>query len=354
MLKTTRFSPYISNNSFRRGNRPILVKPPRAGLLETAGILSTSIIVHELGHFAFAKSLGITVHDFTVGAGPLLLQVRGGDNVIYTLRAVPFGGAVTLGQDMQSASPLKKLAIALGGIASNIIFVYALCVASGVTIGSLEARDGIVVENINASSPAQKSGMMEGDIITDVSGIPLDMTPESYGLFMETLVSGGEMTIERGETVSTIQFEPGPYGNAGATFHPNFDIVRPSSPIDALSIGRKDFLAMQKFMMASCISFFTGHSTAGSPLSLIGSMNPSDARSTLQFFEMIGMNLALFNILPIPPLDGFYIVLSSLELFGIHFSDEDRSKAVEWGSGGFFLLMLFLVARDVFSMLFLS
>ena len=77
------------------------------------------ILVHELGHFAFAKLFKVGINEFSVGFGPKLFSKRGKDGVIYSLRAIPIGGYVSMvGEDEKvddenafSSKPARNLSL---------------------------------------------------------------------------------------------------------------------------------------------------------------------------------------------------------------------------------------------------
>ncbi|MBR6557138.1 MAG: site-2 protease family protein, partial [Clostridia bacterium] len=64
--------------------------------------LSVLVIIHEFGHFIFAKIFGVRVNEFSVGLGPKLFGFRAGETV-FAVRAIPFGGACMMeGEDGES------------------------------------------------------------------------------------------------------------------------------------------------------------------------------------------------------------------------------------------------------------
>ena len=59
-------------------------------------IFSIIVVIHEFGHFYFAKKAGIKVREFALGMGPKLFAKQGGDGTTYTVRMLPMGGYVRL------------------------------------------------------------------------------------------------------------------------------------------------------------------------------------------------------------------------------------------------------------------
>lgn len=106
-------------------------------VLVFAVVISILVVVHELGHHLMAKRFGVPVEVFSVGFGPRLLAIRGGDTE-YRLSAIPFGGYVkmagtsTRGEDIpdgfNSKPRWQRFLILLAGPAMNILFALVLAV----------------------------------------------------------------------------------------------------------------------------------------------------------------------------------------------------------------------------------
>ncbi len=70
-------------------------------------VLSIIVVLHELGHFFFARKAGILVHEFSVGMGPLLYQKQK-NNIKYSFRAIPLGGYVSMSGESVEESMVKE------------------------------------------------------------------------------------------------------------------------------------------------------------------------------------------------------------------------------------------------------
>ena len=69
-------------------------------------VFGVIVIIHEFGHFYFAKRAGILVKEFAIGMGPKVFQVRKGETV-YTLRLLPVGGYVRMAGHEESDQEIK-------------------------------------------------------------------------------------------------------------------------------------------------------------------------------------------------------------------------------------------------------
>jgi len=143
-------------------------------------LLGVLIFIHELGHFAVAKWLGVKVEKFSIGFGPSLFARRVGETE-YVIAALPLGGFVKMlgevpGEELPpeevsrafNARPVwQRIAIALAGPVMNLalpIVLIAAILMSGVP--TLTSRIGGVLPE----SPAERAGVVEGDRVVAVNG----------------------------------------------------------------------------------------------------------------------------------------------------------------------------------------
>jgi regulator of sigma E protease len=146
-------------------------------------VLGLLIIIHEFGHFATAKSLGIKVETFSIGFGPRLLGFKKGETD-YRISVFPFGGYVKLfgeKEEEQGAtdphsflaqSRVKRFLVLIMGPALNIVLAIVLLAAvynAGIEIPSHFDQPPIIGAVI-VDSPAEKAGIQPGDRIVELSG----------------------------------------------------------------------------------------------------------------------------------------------------------------------------------------
>ena len=77
------------------------------GIIATVIILGIVILIHEFGHFIFAKRAGILCHEFSLGMGPVVYKKKVGETV-YCIRALPIGGFVSMAGEEVSDAYIKK------------------------------------------------------------------------------------------------------------------------------------------------------------------------------------------------------------------------------------------------------
>ena len=72
-------------------------------------ILGVIILIHELGHFFWAKKFGVHIYEFSIGMGPVIYSKKGKDKIIYNLRAIPIGGFVSMAGEVYEDDDTKKI-----------------------------------------------------------------------------------------------------------------------------------------------------------------------------------------------------------------------------------------------------
>eukprot|EP00894_Picocystis_sp_ML_P004172 jgi/Pico_ML_1/54689/g564.t1 len=153
--------------------------PPKAPK-KALGALAAVIAVHELGHFTAARMQRIRVSKFAVGFGPIVARVQG-DEVEYTVRAIPIGGFVTFpdaqnGDDSDQYDPddpdllrnrpiWDRAVVVSAGVVANAIFAYALLLTQVSSVGFLrqEMMPGAIVPELQENSAAARGGLRPGD-----------------------------------------------------------------------------------------------------------------------------------------------------------------------------------------------
>jgi regulator of sigma E protease len=149
-----------------------------------AVVLGFMILIHEFGHYAVAKLLGVRVEVFSIGFGKRLLGFRKGDTD-YRISAIPLGGYVKMSgenpMDERTGDPAEfmshsrwhRFLIAIAGPAMNILL--AIFLLTGVYMVHYEypvyLDKPAVIEYIKTDSPAARAGIQVGDRISGVDGI---------------------------------------------------------------------------------------------------------------------------------------------------------------------------------------
>jgi regulator of sigma E protease len=258
-------------------------------------LLGVLILVHELGHFVFAKLFDVKVLRFSLGFGPRLVAFTWGETE-YRLSALPLGGYVRLlGEDpgepippvdrprALAAKPLwQRYTVVIAGPVFNLLlplFIYFVHFAGQRTM--LPPTIGTVLPDL----PAAAAGLLPGDRVESVDGRPIRYWEELEHVIATSAGKTLRFAIRRGpdaeeRDVTPIETErPGPFGRKqrvgwigfSPRFHlPEIGVLDPSSPAAQAGLKTFDFItAVNGVPVATWTEFAKAIERAGaSPLRL--------------------------------------------------------------------------------------
>ncbi|HZY03271.1 MAG TPA: RIP metalloprotease RseP [Anaeromyxobacteraceae bacterium] len=308
--------------------------------LLTAGVtvlgFAVLIVIHELGHFAVARLAGMRVERFSVGFGPVLWSRRRGDTE-WCLSALPLGGYVRIagmapGEEVDPADrgsyanhpAWHRFLVILAGPAMN--YLLALCIAVGMfaTLGLPQPDPAPVAGDIIAGSAAERAGLRAGDRVLAFDGKPIATWNELVAAVQNSPGRTVELSVRRAgapaeaapERVAATPDDRGGVGQLGV--RPALIAVR-AGPGQALALGVRRTNAQAASILAGLVQVVTGRQKAElrGPLGIAQEMARSARAGALQFVMMlwfISIVLALFNLLPIPALDGGRLTFLGYEL----------------------------------------
>lgn len=270
------------------------------------------ILIHELGHFIVAKSVGIKVNEFAIGMGPKIFQKQKGETK-YTLRLLPIGGYVSMeGEDEDSADPRsfnmvpvgKRIAVVLAGAIMN--FALAIIILSGIYIsfGTPSTTVGQLIEG----SPAYTSNLEVGDRIVSIDGVKISSWDD-----ISKSISRSEpnklLNLEVVRNGENVDLEISPVEDKGKTV---IGIV-PKNEKNFIKGIKEGFLNTGRVVMLMfdfIASAFRGNVSLNDFSGPVGVVNEIGKAAKTGIYDImfmlafININLGFFNLLPIPALDG--------------------------------------------------
>ena len=320
------------------------------------------IFFHELGHFATAKWAGVRVNEFSIGMGPKIISKTVGETA-YSLRLLPIGGFVAMeGEDEESddehcfmACPVwKRIIITSAGAIMNLILGFAVIfvltmgqpllgttVVASFAEGSsssnyLEVDDKILAVN------GEKSGCdydIVYSLIRDTDGIvSMDVLRGDEEIHLDKVVFD---TQEIGGTQSIIlDFkiygdEPTFFGRIGYSFRWTWSLVK-----------------LVWHSLGDIISGEFGISQLSGPIgvteTISDAVQETNYKGLLLILAVITVNLGVFNLLPLPALDGGRIFFMVIELFrGKPINQKVEGIIHTVGMGLLMLLMVIVAYNDI-------
>lgn len=289
---------------------------------------SLLIIVHELGHFMLAKLNGIKVEEFSIGMGPEVLSKKGKETQ-YSLRLFPIGGYVKmLGEDeavedersFSSKSPLRRISVILAGATMNILLALVL-------FGGIYSNTGFslpIISSVIENSPAVEAGLQKGDKIIKIDG---DRVFTANDVTIGVLLSKGKeisLLVDREGERKEISVVPRLVQEGGTE---NYRIGFSHTIVENPTIGEtlnytiKETISSVGQTYKSLIMMFSGKvnfkTDVGGPVTIIkmsGEAAKNGLMTLARFLAFISINLAVFNLLPFPALDGGWTVILLIEL----------------------------------------
>ena len=296
-------------------------------ILLAIAILLLMITIHELGHYVAGKIFKFKIDEFSIGFGKAIYTKKKKNGEIFSIRLLPLGGYCAFaGEDLEemkegdfnSKPAWQRLIVQFSGVLFNFIsaifFVILLLVTFGYDIPKITKIDDT---KVNAH-------LQVDDVITHIDGVKIDFTK---GNTLNSLL-GDYKTVESvpiivkrdGETITTylniatIEKDGETYFDLGITVAPTPQnlwtaIARSIPMVFEMAWQVLSFL----FMLITGQVSLTGITGPVSTITTIATFTEQSIANLFVFLPFIAVNLAVFNLLPIPSLDGARMVFTTIE-----------------------------------------
>jgi regulator of sigma E protease len=313
------------------------------------------IFFHELGHFSVAKLFGIRVKEFAVGFGPVLGSVRRGETR-YSLRAIPLGGFVLMGgmeegeeddpQGYLSKPVYARFLTILAGPLMNFLLAALIFVGFFAAVPSVPTNTLDQVPQMcgTVACPAYAAGLRPGDRVIAVNGAPV--TDWNDLLQLVSTSAGKPLAIQfvRSGTTQTVTVQAVNMNGAWRVgIGPAYKRVSFGSAV-AIGSGMTVTVSKEILVQLGRVITLKSKPELQGPIGitvLIADQAKQGLPSLLQIAALLSMNLGLFNLLPIPALDGSRLVFLALEAIRGRRVDPRRESMVHLV--GFLLLLGLMV-----------
>ena len=336
-----------------------------ATIIASVVIFLLLVLIHEFGHFIVAKLCGVTVHEFAVGMGPVIFK-KEYKGTVYSLRCVPIGGFCSLeGEDEESddegafgnKSPLKRIAILLAGALMNIFLGFVLM--TGFIFSQTDAMIAVpVIDSVQQQSAAESAGLLSGDKIVRINGEKIQTQSELK--FELSRYKGGSIKIDynRDGELKSVDLTP-KQGEDGAYY---IGFVAKAEPLTFKSKLYHSFWHTAFYGKAILVSLWDlvtgsiGVENMSGPVGITSAITQAASvglDSLVFLFIVITVNLGVFNLLPVPALDGGRLLFFLIEFLRGKPIDPKYESYVHFAGLCVLLLIMLLVSvKDVISLIF--
>lgn len=316
-------------------------------------LFTVIILIHEFGHFIFAKKNGITVHEFSIGMGPKLFG-KEKNGTMYSIRALPIGGYVSMeGEDEESnklgsfstKTILQRASVIFAGPFFNLILAVIFLIPVFIYIGSPTTT----LDKVTANSPAYEANLKSGDTIKSIDGKEI----KSWNEFTQIIsTSDGKelnLVVERNDksvklSVTPQKSDDGSY-KVGVTCERDKNIVH-AIKNSFITTGQMivQMVTFLKQMITGTVPGGFTESVAGpvGVISIVSGAAKAGIINLLYLGSVISLNLGIINLVPFPALDGGRLLLLFIEwIRGGKKINPDKEAMINMI--GFCALMAFMV-----------
>lgn len=327
-------------------------------------ILGLVVFIHELGHFLIAKAVKAPVYKFAIGMGPVMFA-KEIDGTEYSIRWIPLGGFVQLeleedfeseeGSEFRKLSVLKRSAVYIAGAMFNFILAFILFLG----ISFYSGHPGTTVEEVYEGSPAQVSGLQTGDKIISINDYSISSWSDIPCIISASNGKPLSVKINRGETHEIIKITPQLDSETksysiGITPKYEKDLSKSLQSSVTLTIHniKSTFLGLMDVFTGLFNSNHQSDVELSGPIGtiqVISSQTKQGLLPSIMLIISITISLGVFNLLPIPGLDGGKILIVFIEFLrgGKKMSIERETQITMVGLIALLILMLIATKNDI-------
>ena len=329
-------------------------------------LLVLLIFPHELGHFLAAKACNVQVNEFAFGMGPAIFQHQGKET-LYSIRAIPIGGYCKMeGEDFKDDGEThaenvevhhnprafnnkkwwQKIIILVGGAAMNFfIAIVAMSIVMAVVgIGTNQ------ITHIQKDSPAYEAKLQPGDIIKKVDGHTVNNQKDILTRIQNKKTV--QLTIGSKEEEKIVSLTPH-YNQKIKMNVIGVNLQASHNPIKAVGYGTKATVYMTGQVFRALKNLFSpgGIKQVSGPVGMVNMVSQANQLGWtyyMQLLALISVNLGLFNLLPLPALDGGRILFVLIrKIFGKAITDKTETYVHAVGMVMLLGLMVYVTWNDI-------
>ncbi|MTK08416.1 MAG: RIP metalloprotease RseP [Hungatella sp.] len=334
------------------------------------------VLIHELGHFLFAKMNKIAVVEFSIGMGPRLLHFKRGETT-YSIKLLPLGGScMMLGEDEENpderAFQNRSIPARMSVIAAGPIFNFILAFLLSLVLVGMSGYDITYIKEVTEGSPAYEAGMRSGDKLLKINGEKVSMYQE-YILYKLMKPDDKMNQVEFSRTdpqtgnqeIQTVSVTP-QYSEESKKYLIGI-LIAPENKkaANAGDLVKHGYMEMEydvKLTVKSLGMLFTGKASVNDlsgPVGIVVMIDDSvkagltvsvvaALMNVISMCILLSANLGVMNLLPIPALDGGRLLFLIIEAIRGKRMDPEKEGLVNMISmAALMALMIFVVFNDI-------
>jgi regulator of sigma E protease len=351
-------------------------------------VLTIIVFVHEMGHYLVARWNGIAVQTFSIGFGPELFGFDDKQGTRWRLSAIPLGGYVRFVGDMNPASlpdpeviaaadpelaprlfvnksAWRRIAVVVAGPLANIIFTFLVLYALLLGYGRYTIPP--VIGEVIEGGVAAAAGLQAGDTIVSVDGFKVHGFEDFQRLVGTAPLRPVTIVVSRESGPETIVLTPeasvttdrfgndhrvGRIGVARSVSQSDVTLYKPE-PVEAIRMTFEEMRFIIDRTAAFLGDFFVGRGDVeqlGGPVKVAqvsGEVATLGIIALINFMALLSLNIGIFNLLPIPMLDGGHLAYYLYEAVrGRPLSQRLQNLGFRFGFVVVVSLMVFTLLND--------
>ena len=307
-------------------------------------ILGLIVLVHEFGHFIFAKLFKIHVYEFSIGMGPVvwsnkkqrekrIKEKKKVSETTYCIRLIPIGGFVSLAGEgnnddkkvkkealLQSKPVWQRFLVMFFGAGNNFILAILILLLIGFIYGSPDIST--VIPKVINDSPIYEAGIKDGDKIVSING-KTTKTLDDVQLYL-TLAGTNEteFVIEREGEVKTYKVTPltgDELEEKQYSFGIQFDNTLERGFIRSIKFAFLKFYSIARQVFITIKELFIGGVSLKQLSGPVGIYTAVDSTKSaggygiMMLIALLSVNVGIMNLIPFPAFDGGRIVFLLIE-----------------------------------------
>jgi regulator of sigma E protease len=351
-------------------------------------VLTVIVFVHEMGHYLVARWNGVAIQTFSVGFGRELIGWNDRHGTRWRISAIPLGGYVRFVGDMNAASlpdpdadskvdpalaphlfvnksVWQRIAVVAAGPLANLLLTFFVLYALLLGYGRYTVPP--VIGEVLSGSVAESAGFQSGDEVISVDGYVV----RSFEDFQRYVATSPERTViidlERGGAPLTLSLVPeavkiedrfgnnqriGRIGVSRNIEDADITLYRPD-PVEAIGMTFEEIRFIIQRTAAFIGDFFVGRGDVeqlGGPVKVAkvsGEVATLGIVALINLMALLSLNIGIFNLLPIPMLDGGHLLYYAAEAVrGRPLSMRVQEIGFRFGFALVMMLMIFTLFND--------